>query len=1009
MNILRYIIFMLTFVSMLYSNTQNQKVSLQLLWKHQFEFAGFYMAKEKGFYDEVGLDVEFKEFEFGTNIVSDIKNNKSTFGIGYPNIILDETHGANIVLLNAIFQSSPHVLITLKSSNINSIKDFKNKKVMIESNAIKAVPLISMLQANNLSKDDLTFIDETFNIKDLINKKVDIYSAYISNEVYTLDKKKIKYNIFNPKDYGFDFYNDILFTSKQMVNKDPQTVKAFQKASMKGWEYAYNNIQETISIILEKYNTQNKTRDALTYEAKKLKELSYYNTSKIGDITKSKVQRIYDIYNLLGLTKKHINLDELLFDSYINKINLTKEEKEFLKNNKTITVHNEQNWPPFNYSENNIPQGFSIDYMNLLAKKLNINIKYITGPTWDEFINMSKNKEIDVLLNIVESKDRLGFLNFTTPYKNIKQSIFTNLENINSLEDLNGKVLATIKGGFKEDFLKKNYPNIKINSYNNSTECLYSVIEGNSDALVEDFVVVNYLLQKHNLSIKHVKLNIDERLNFDLKIGIAKDKLILKNIIQKAMDNIKQEEINELNNKWIRINKVDHKIDFTKKEQEYIKNNDITMCIDPNWMPFEKYDNGEYIGISADYFKIFEKNIGKKINLIPTKTWGESLNFIQKRKCDLLSLVLETPSRKKYIDFTTPYLSIPLVIATKMDVTFINNIKSLENKKVGITKGYAFVETFKKKYPFLDIIEVDNIEDGLEKVNKNELFGYIGTLASIGYMFQNKFTGELKIAGKFDETWEFGVGVRNDNKTLFNIVEKAVNSITPTQKQSILNNWLAVKYEQKVDYKSLWQFLAVFLIIIIFFVYRQYLLKKANKDLKIAVEEKTKELLELNRNLEIKIQKAIQENSNKDRVLFAQSKMASMGEMIGNIAHQWRQPLSIISTVASGIRLKIECDIFDKKEELESLDILVDSTKYLSDTIDDFKNFLNPSKEKYNFNIKDIIEKNFNMFGKGFTNNNIKLISNTQDVYVYGNANELLQVIINILTIQKMHLKIIKI
>ena len=997
----RAFLILIVFLSGLFATQKTQKVSLQLLWKHQFEFAGFYMAKEKGFYKDVNLDVQLKEYNFGINIVSDVQKRKSTFGIGYPNIILDKANGSDIILLNAIFQSSPHVLVSLKSSGIDSIKDFKDKKVMIESNAIKAVPLISMLQANNLSKDDLTFLDESFNIQDLLDKKTDIYSAYISNEIYTLEKKGIKYNIFNPKDYGFDFYNDLLFTSKSMLDENPKIVKAFREASMLGWEYAYNNIEETIDVILKKYNTQNKTKEALIYEAKKLKELSYYKTSKVGSINKNKIQRIYDIYNLLGLTQKSIDLDNFLYESYINKINLTKQEKEFLKKNGTITVHNEKDWPPFNYNEDSMPKGFSIDYMNLLAKKLNINIKYITGPSWKEFINMSKDKKIDILLNIVKSEQREKYLEFTEPYKSLRQSIFTNLENINSLEDLNGKSIATTKSFFIEKFLKQNYPNIKINSYDNTLECLYSVIEGESDALIEDFVVIDYLSKKHNLSIDHVKLHIDKRLNFDLSIGVIKEKAILKNILQKAMNTIEQEEINTLNNKWLGINKINRAIDFTNIEKNYLKKNKITMCIDPNWMPFEKFENGKYIGISADYFKIFEKNIGKQIDVIQTKTWEESLSFAKKRKCDLLSLVMQTPNRKKYLNFTKPYLNIPLVIATKTDVTFINNLNSLKNKKVGITKGYAFVEIFKNKYPNIDIIEVDNIEDGLEKVNRGTLFGYVGTLASIGYMFQSKFTGELKIAGKFDETWSFGIGVRDDNKILLNIMKKAVDSINETQKQAILNNWLAIKYEQKVDYRFLWQVILIITILLSFFIYRQYLLNKTNKDLKQAVQEKTKELTELNKNLEIRIKKAIEENSKKDRMLFAQSKMVAMGEMIGNIAHQWRQPLSIISTAASGIKVKLEFGMFDKKEDIKNLDRLLDSTEYLSNTIDDFKNFLNPSKEKKLFNIKQTIEKNFNMFGKGFSDNNIEFILNISDIEVYGNENELLQVIINILNNSK--------
>ncbi len=982
----------------------NQKISLQLLWKHQFEFAGFYMAKEKGFYNNAGLDVEFKEYKIGSNISQDVASGKVDFGIGYSGIILDKIKGDDIKLLNAIYQSSPHVLVSLESSKIKSIKDFKGKKISMTNSHTKTANIKSMIYSQKISLDDMKIEKFEYGIDALLEGRTDLQSIYLSNEIFKLNEKNIPYNIWDPKDYGFSFYDNILFTSTKLITKNPQLVKDFQKASLRGWEYAFKNIDETIDVILKKYNTQHKTKKALLYEANELKKLAYYETPAIGKIEESKIQRIIDIYNLMGLIENNIPISDFIYDPSKKKIILTNEEKNYLKTNPIITVHNEIDWAPFNYYENNTPKGFSIDYINLLAKKLNLNIKYITGPTWSEFIKIAKDGKIDIILNVVDSEERRNFLNFTDPYKNLKQSLFTNLDNIHSLEELNGKSIATTKGFYIEKFLKENYPNIKLHSYNSTLECIYSVIEGKSDALIEDFLVVSHLFQKHNLSIKNVKINIDNRLNFNLRIGVNKNKPILHNLIQKAQRTVTQEELNKLSRKWTIIEKIDYnkpKIELSKREQLYLKNKNITMCIDPNWMPFEKIEKGKHIGISKDYFTLFEKNLGKKISLIPTETWEQSLEYAKQRKCDILSLAMETPQRKEYMNFTTPYLSVPLVIATKNNVTFINDIKTLKDKKIGIPRGYAFVEIFKEKYPFLNIIEVDTLEEGLQQVKNNELFGYIGTLASVGYMFQTKFTGELKIAGKFDEKWELGIGVRNDDTILLDIMEKVIQSIDKTQSQSILNNWLAVKYEQKFDYTFLWQILSVIALIIILIIYRQIILRKANKDLQKKVDKKTNDLIELNKNLELKIQQAIEENTQKDRLLYNQSKMASMGEMIANISHQWRQPLSIISTVASGMKMKLEYDIFDKDEEVKNLDVLLNSTKYLSNTIDDFKNFLSPVKTNKPFNIKTIIDKVIQMFGKNFTGHSIEIIINTEDLEAIGNENELLQVIINILNNSK--------
>ena len=596
----------LLFATLLFSNTdQLEKVSVQLQWKHQFEFAGFYMAKEKGFYKKAGIDVELKEFDTSVDIVDDVNRGESTFGVYYPSLILDKTQGKDIVLLSAILQSSPHVLVSLKSSGIKSIKDFKGRKIMLSAGETETASFTSMLKSGDIYSSDMIKIPHSLNIEDLINKKTDLMSIFISNEIHFLDKKGIEYDIWDPKDYGFDFYDVILFTSNSEVKKNPQMVDSFNRTSLEGWKYAFEHIDETVDLILQKYNTQNKTRESLFYEANVLKELAYIDRTKLGSIDENKIQRIYDIYNIMGLAKERIDMSEFIFSPLKNMTLFNKDEKEYLKNKKFIT-----------------------------------------------------------------------------------------------------------------------------------------------------------------------------------------------------------------------------------------------MCIDPDWMPFESFEESKHIGLSADYFKLFEAELGIPVNVIKTENWTQSMELAKSRECDILSLVMSTPQREKYLNFTLPYLQIPLVVATKIDVPFVNDISGLADEKIGITKGYAFGELLKIKYPSLNIVEVENIKDGLQKVNKGELFGYIGTLASIGYMFQTNFVGELRIAGKFDESWNLGVGVRDDDRVLLAIFNKIIKNIDAQTHQKILNNWVAIKYEKGTDYSLIWKMLALILLVSVVGLYRNNILKKTNMNLQMAKKRADEKTLE---------------------------------------------------------------------------------------------------------------------------------------------------------------------
>jgi len=136
----------------------------------------------------------------------------------------------------------------------------------------------------------------------------------------------------------------------------------------------------------------------------------------------------------------------------------------------------------------------------------------------------------------------------------------------------------------------------------------------------------------------------------------------------------------------------------------------------------------------------------------------------------------------------------------------------------------------------------------------------------------------------------------------------------------------------------------------------------------------------------------------KEKLLIQQSKMATMGEMIGNIAHQWKQPLNLMSMSNSLVKLNQEDKDFSTKEEInEAIENIDVSIKHLSTTIDDFRNFFKPDKEKREFDLKISFEKTHKLISSQFKNNDIQLVENIECIKVFGFPNELLQVLINII------------
>lgn len=160
--------------------------------------------------------------------------------------------GKPVVAIASIMQTSPIVWITLKSSNIREPKDLESHKLLIMPPP-ESAELLTMLEREGVGRDSAEILPTTYNIDDLVASKAAAYDGYISNEPYLLEQRGIEYNLLNPRDYRVNFYSDVLITRQELVERNPDVVSRFRDASLKGWEYALENLDETVDLILQKY------------------------------------------------------------------------------------------------------------------------------------------------------------------------------------------------------------------------------------------------------------------------------------------------------------------------------------------------------------------------------------------------------------------------------------------------------------------------------------------------------------------------------------------------------------------------------------------------------------------------------------------------------------------------------------------------------------------------------------------------------------------------------------
>ena len=814
----------------------NEKIVLQLKWFHQFQFAGYYAAKEKGFYDEVGLNVEIRQRDLKYNNIDEVINGNAQYGVADSILILYRLKQQPVVIVSPIFQHSPSVFISLKKSNISSVYELNNKDILFYPNDTDGFSLLAMIKKFDL---DVNLVRERY--KDdymrLINNEVDVMPAYIANEPFLFKEKGYDVNIINPTNYGFDMYGDMLFTNEDEAKNNPIRVEKFKEATLKGWKYALENKEEIIQLINEKYSKE-KSIEHLRYEANAIDSLINKDVTPLGYLDQGRIRYISEMYEYYGLTESKIDLNDFLFDEISKKdkkLSLSDEEIKYLKDNPILKVHNFDSLPPYNFTLNNYPKGFVIDYIQLVGKVLGVKIEFIQNKSLKESFDMLENNQLDILPNIAISDERKKTIDFTNySLVNFQISLGVNKQSdIKSLSDLKNKKVSVVENFFLEDILKKEYPSIKLYKTKNTEEAIEAVASNKADAVIHNLSTIEYLINKNWLSnLKTIVLKDDNiQTIVPLHLGVKKDNLVLKSILEKANQNISEKDTRNLVDKWLK-NSFYEEIKLSQIEHDYLsKNKTINYCVNSNFMPIERINNNSVLGITSDYINIFKEKLNINFNQIEIESTKDGLNKLLTKECDLVTFVQNSDNTNKLVNLSNSHLSFPFVLVTKIDKTFISSLNSLNGKRIAYVDD-TYKEILIKAYPQIEFVKVDSLKQGLKKVKNDEFFGLVEILPVVGHEIQKDFSNSLKISKEIFNNAYFSMATSKDNIILNDILNKLFSSISNENKDSINNNWISVNYEKMVDYEKVLIAGMVFLLIIFIISLKNRQINNINSQMK---------------------------------------------------------------------------------------------------------------------------------------------------------------------------------
>ena len=477
---------------------------------------------------------------------------------------------------------------------------------------------------------------------------------------------------------------------------------------------------------------------------------------------------------------------------------LTQEQQAWLEDHPRIRIGINNAWPPMDYQDlEGKPRGIGVRLIQALNRRLGGRLEVVPG-AWKEIYNGVRERRLDALLDITPLPDREADFNFTTPYIRIPHVIFTNedTEPIINLAQLAGKSVGLEQGFFLVDQLRKSHPEIRVKTYPDTSSALGAVARHEVDAYIGNRAVAMHIIRNELLTgIRATgRVDISQSIN---AIGVRKDWPVLRDILQRALDDIGDDErsaIMDLDR--LTVDGHEKSRNFLRSlsiadRQWLMENSPISVGVMDTWPPFSFLDeNGEPAGISIGYLQALNDRLGNVLTPVPGE-WSRIYDDVAAKRLDVIMDITPKPSREPLFNFTTPYLDIPHVIVARKEVPFIASESELTGKRLALERGFGNVGYFRQHYPDIELKLYANTLSALEAVSRGDADAYAGNRAVALYLIDKHFLTNLRIHGALNKSGSIlALGVRKDWPRLRDILQRALDGISVSERRYLTDRWV---------------------------------------------------------------------------------------------------------------------------------------------------------------------------------------------------------------------------
>jgi PAS domain S-box-containing protein len=236
----------------------------------------------------------------------------------------------------------------------------------------------------------------------------------------------------------------------------------------------------------------------------------------------------------------------------------------------------------------------------------------------------------------------------------------------------------------------------------------------------------------------------------------------------------------------------------------------ISVAQDPSWPPIEFTDErGTPSGMTADYLRLVEERLGVKFKRVKNLSWQEAYARMKRWEIDLTTSVTMSSEREPFWAFTKPYMTVPIVVVTRSDVAYIADLRELEGKPVAVVEGYVADRWIARDFPDIQRVRVKTTKDALAMLRRGDVFACVENMLVLDYYMAKLKLTDLKISGSSPYNNSQCMAVRKDWAILAGLLDRALDSISATERQAIYRKWLPLHYQSAFDYTRLWPAAAI--------------------------------------------------------------------------------------------------------------------------------------------------------------------------------------------------------